>query len=143
MNITRIILRKWRSAEKELIALRKEHKQIVDEIDALRELSVKAPDGMPHGTGISNPTEERAIRIVDQMKARRKRLDEIFYRIEADERLLDRINFAMVLAKNSELLRRYYHDRVPMQKVASEFFVSVRKAWYMEREGIDSIKDLL
>lgn len=144
MNVTRIILKKWRSTEKELVYLRKEHKRLIDEIDALRELSVRAPDGMPHGSGISNPTEERAIRILDQMKARRKRLDEIYFRIEADERLLDRINFAMVLAKNSDLLRRYYHDGVrPMQKVADEFYVSLRKAWYMEQEGIDSISDLL
>ena len=143
-SVARAVLRQWRRAEKELEELDKEYRQIVREIDALRGLSLKPPDGLPHGSGVSNPTEEKAIRILDQLKGKRKRLDEIFYRIEADERLLERINFAMVLAKNADLLRRYYHDGIrPMQAVADEFFVSKRKAWYMENEGIESIEDLL
>lgn len=144
MEVTRAILRQWRKAEKELAALGKEYRQIVDEIDALRELSARTDDGMPHGSGTSNPTEEKAVRILDLLKARRKRLDEIFYRIEADERLIERIEFAMVLAKNPEILRRYYHDGVrPMQKVADEFHLSKRTAWRMETEGIRSIMDFL
>ena len=143
-SVARAVLRQWRKAERELEALDKEYRQIIREIDTLRELSLKPPDGLPHGSGVSNPTEEKAIRILEKLKARRKRLDEIFYRIEADERLLDRINLAMSLAKNADLLRRYYHDGVrPMQAVADEFFVSKRKAWYMENEGVESIEDLL
>ena len=143
-DAVRAILKTWRKAEKELKSLDKEYRTIVDEIDALRGLQAVKMDGMPHGNQVTHPTEDSAVAILDMLQAKRSRLGEIFRKIEADERLLDRIKFAMVLAKNADLLKRYYHDGVrPMEKVAEEFHVSKRTAWYMETEGIDSIADLI
>ena len=143
-DAVRAILKTWRKAEKELKALDNEYRQIVDGIDALRGLQAVKMDGMPHGNAVSHPTEDSAVAIIDMLTAKRGRLQEIFRTIQADERLLERITFAMVLAKNADLLRRYYHDGVrPMEKVAEEFHVSKRTAWRMETEGIDSITDLI
>ena len=143
-DAVRAILRLWGKAERENKALDREIKTLVDEIDALRGLHAMRNDGMPHGTEVSHPTEDSAVAILDMMAAKRARLSEVFRRMEANERLIDRITFAMVLAKNAELLRRYYHDGVrPMEKVADEFHVSTRAALYMERDGIDSITDLI
>ena len=143
-NAVRAILKTWRKAERELKALEKEYRQIVDEIDALRGLQAVRADGLPHGTDVSHPTEDSAVAILDMLGAKRSRLQEIFRKMEADERLLDRIRFSMELAKNADLLRRYYHDGIrPMQKVADEFHVAKRTAWRMETEGVDSIVDLI
>lgn len=143
-DAVRAILKTWRKAENELKTLDKEYRTIVDEIDALRDLQAVKMDGLPHGNNVSHPTEDSAVAVLDMMAAKRLRLGEIFRKIEADERLLDRIKFAMVLAKNADLLRRYYHDGVrPMQKVADEFHVCKAQAWKMESAGIDSIADLI
>lgn len=143
-DAVRAILKTWRKAERELKQLEREYKQIIDEIDALRGLQAIRNDGMPHSMNVSHPTEDSAVAILDMLNARRSRLQEIFRKIEADERLLDKIGFAMVLAKNADLLKRYYHDRVrPMEKLAEEFHVAKRTAWRMETEGIDSIVDLI
>ena len=143
-DAVRAILKMWRRTEKELKSLDREYRTIVDEIDALRGLQAVKMDGMPHGNQVTHPTEDSAVAILDMLNAKRSRLGEIFRKIEADERLLDRIKFAMVLAKNAELLKRYYHDGVrPMEKVAEEFHVAKRTAWRMETEGIDSIADLI
>ena len=143
-DAVRAILKTWRKAEKELKSLEREYRIIVDEIDALRGLQAVKMDGLPHGNSISHPTEDSAVAVLEMLQAKRLRLAEIFRRIEADERLLDRIKFAMVLAKNADLLRRYYHDGVrPMEKVAEEFHVDKRTAWRMEQAGVDSIADVI
>lgn len=57
-------LRQYERAENKVRRYREEYESETLLIDAIRSLSNN--DGMPHGSGISRPTEEKAIRLVDK-----------------------------------------------------------------------------
>ena len=140
----RSILKLWGKAERENERLYQEQKALCDDIDALRGLQALNMDGLPHGNKVTHPTEDSAIAVLEMLRKKRERLDFIFKRISDNERILSKIEYAMILAKNADLLRRYYHDGVrPMMKVADEFFVSKATAWRMETAGIDSIMRII
>lgn len=139
-DAVRAILRLWRNAERENERLYAEQKQLAQDIDALRGLQAVNMDGLPHGNKITHPTEDSALAVLDMLKRKRDRLNHIMKRITENEKLLQKIEYAMILARNDELLRRYYHDGIrPMEKVADELHVSKKTAWRMENAGIDSI----
>ena len=59
-------LRQYEEADKKARLLKAEYDAECLLIDAIRSSSDN--DGMPHGSGISKPTEERAIRLADKAK---------------------------------------------------------------------------
>lgn len=140
----RDILRQWGKTDRELQRLEAEYVRIIEEVNALRGLHAINMDGMPHGNKVTHPTEETAIAVMQMLERRQDRLADIISRISDCKRFLARIEYAMVVAKNSEFLRRNYHDCVrPMAKLADEFHVSEPTAWRMENDGIDSIANIL
>lgn len=143
-NKVRAILKQWRKTENDLKSLDAEYRTIVEEVDALRGLQAVNMDGLPHGNKITHPTEDSAIAILELLGRKRDRLGLILKRIEEGERMITVIQYAMVLATNADLLRRYYYDGIrPMQKVADEYHVCKAQAWKMEAAGIDSITYLI
>lgn len=69
-------LRQYEYAVKRIARLETELEEETVLIDAVR--SVSDNDGMPHGSGISKPTEEKAIRLADKrMRLVQARLDAI------------------------------------------------------------------
>jgi hypothetical protein len=74
-------LRQYEYAVKRIHRLETELEEETLLIDAVR--SVSDNDGMPHGSGISKPTEERAIRLADKrLRLVQARLDAIEIRQE-------------------------------------------------------------
>ena len=143
-NRARKILKQWRSMEKENERLAEELKRINETVEALYGLTLTPPDGLPHGNDTTNPTEEKALRIMELIDREKARVRDIYEKRANNELLLNNIRCAMRIAKNPELLKRYYYDRVrPMQAVADEMHVSKRTAWRMEADGIKSIFFLL
>lgn len=59
-------LRQYEYAAKRVKRLEEEYNTEREQIDAVR--SVSDNDGMPHGNGISKPTEEKAIRLSDKLQ---------------------------------------------------------------------------
>ena len=140
----RNILRNWGKADRENELLKAEYDVIIEEIDALYGIRALASDGLPKGNKVTHPTEDTAIAVMNMIDRRKSRLDEIKNRIAENKKLVARIEYAMTFAKNAAFLRRNYYDCVrPMEKLAEEFRVSVRVAWRMENDGIDSISHLL
>lgn len=59
-------LRQYEDAEKRIARCERELEEESIMIDAIKSLSDR--DGMPHGNGISKPTEDKAIRLADKMQ---------------------------------------------------------------------------
>lgn len=80
-------LRQYEYADRRVRRLEAEYEQEMLMVDAIR--SASDNDGMPHGSGISKPTEERAIRLADShLRLIQARLDAI----EKRQEVFDLIN---------------------------------------------------
>ena len=77
-------LKQYEYAHKKAERLREEYETELLKIDAVRSLSDN--DGMPHGSNISKPTEDKAIRLADKaLKWQQAELDAIEIRQEVFE----------------------------------------------------------
>lgn len=80
-------LRQYEYADRRVRRLEAEYEQEMLMVDAIR--SASDNDGMPHGAGISKPTEERAIRLADShLRLIQARIDAI----EKRQEVFDLIN---------------------------------------------------
>lgn len=136
-------LRKWRQTETSLNRLRTEKRVIEETIQALYELTLIPSDGQPHGNQVTHPTEDKALRIIELMHENENRTEDIDRRICKAEMYLKKVECVMTVAKHSDLLKRYYHDCLRMEKLADEMHIARRTAWRYETDGIRSICDLL
>jgi len=81
-------LKQYEYAQKKANRLREEYETELLKVDAVRSLSDN--DGMPHGSGISKPTEEKAIRLADKaLRWKQAELDAIEIRQEVFETIAD------------------------------------------------------
>jgi len=79
-------LRQYEYADRRAKRLKEEYEEELLRIDAIR--SASDNDGMPHGTNISRPTEDKAIKLTDKaLKWQQAELDAI----EARQRVFDLI----------------------------------------------------
>ena len=80
-------LRQYEHAVRRIARLTEEYEQEQLLIDAVRSLSDN--DGMPHGSGVSKPTEDKAVRLADKaLRLVDARLDAI----DARQKVFDLIN---------------------------------------------------
>ena len=81
-------LKQYEYASKRAARYREEYELELLKVDAVRSLSDN--DGMPHGTGISKPTEDKAIRLADKaLKWKQAELDAIEIRQEVFDLIRD------------------------------------------------------
>ena len=81
-------LKQYEYAHKKAERLREEYESELLKIDTVRSLSDN--DGMPHGTNISKPTEDKAIRLADKaLKWKQAELDAIEIRQEVFDTIWD------------------------------------------------------
>lgn len=81
-------LKQYEYAQKKAERYREEYETELLKVDAVRSLSDN--DGMPHGSGISRPTEAKAIRLADMaLRWKQAELDAIEIRQEVFEMICD------------------------------------------------------
>ena len=112
-------LRQYEHAARRAERFRKEYEQEMQKIDAVR--SVSDNDGMPHGTGISKPTEEKAIRLAIKASAwRGAELEALAIRQEVFETISE------IPGVEGEVLFARYIELKEWENIAQELHYSLR-----------------
>ena len=135
-------LRQYEYAEKRATRLESEFKEETLKIDAVR--SVSDNDGMPHGSGISKPTEEKAVRLAD------KRLRLVEARLEAirtRQEIFDIIE-AVGGDEADVLYQRYIKLKDGGQpqtwaEVCEVVYYSWYKVSHLHRAGLEKVEQLI
>ena len=105
-------------------------------IDAVRSLSDN--DGMPHGSGISKPVEERAIRLADKLaELVEARLDAIELRLQVFDVVIK------VDGVPGEVLFYKYIKLMKWDEVCSAINYSWGSTHHYHRLGLISVSDML
>lgn len=98
-------LKQYEYAQRKADRYRQEYEAELLKVDAVRSLSDN--DGMPHGSGISKPTEDKAIRLADKaLKWKQAELDAIDIRQEVFDTICDIPDI-----EGDVLYERYIHLR--------------------------------
>lgn len=122
-------LRQYEYAVKKIARLETELEEEAALIDAVR--SVSDNDGMPHGSGISKPTEEKAIRLADKrMRLVNARLEAI----EVRQKLFDFIE--AIDGDEGEVLYRRYVKLELWRVIAAEMNFTERAVFQIHARAL-------
>lgn len=129
-------LKQYEYAEKRIHRLEEEYEAEQLLIDAVR--SVSDNDGMPHGSGISKPTEEKATRLADKLqrleKARREAVrirQDVFDMIEA------------VGGDEADVLYQRYILLKTWDKVCESVYYSWFKVNQLHHSALDKVEKII
>ena len=128
-------LRRYKRAEARLRRLEAEYRREMEMIDAIRVSS--DVDGMPHGNGITKPTEDKAIRLADKaLSWKMAALDAIQIRQEVFETImkLDGLECDVLLERFVYL--RKWED---VCESVGYTWPTVRNAWHRGEERIEKL----
>lgn len=129
-------LRQYEYVANRVRRLEREYEEERIKIDAVR--SVSDNDGMPHGSGISKPTEEKAIRLADKLQ---RLVDARLEAVEVRQNIFDVID--KVGGEAAEVL----YQRYILLKKWSDVCDSVYWSWFkvsgLHRKGLEEVEQLI
>lgn len=126
----------YRKADRLAKRYRREYEKEIIMIDAVR--SVSDNDGMPHGTGISKPVEEKAIRLADAA--------ERYIECEQEALRIRQEVFDVIAAIPDEVgdvLYERYINLKPWEDVADAVGYSLRQCHNIHRKGLNMVTDFI
>ena len=129
-------LQQYRDAVLIADRLRNEYEKELILIDAVR--SVSDNDGMPHGSGINKPTEEKAVKLADKaLELKDAELEAIRIR----QKVFDVIQ--TIPGDQGVILYERYINLKSWEEVASTVGYSKRHVYNIHKEALDSVKHFL
>lgn len=129
-------LKQYQEAARRAERLRSEYENELILIDAVR--SVSDNDGMPHGNGISKPTEDKAIRLADKALAYQTAALEA---IRIRQQVFDLIE--TIPGEHGAVLYERYVNLKTWDEVAQSVGYSVRQTFRIHGEALDMVKDVI
>lgn len=129
-------LKQYEDAVKRIRRLEEEYKSEQLLIDAVRSLSDN--DGMPHGTNISKPTEDKAIRLADKaLRLVEAKLEAIEIRQEVFD-LIDRIG-----GTEGEVLYEKYINLKTWEQVCVDINYSWMQTHRYHRRALELVRSMV
>ena len=129
-------LRQYEYATRRIKRLEAELEEETLLIDVVR--SVSDNDGMPHGSGISKPTEERAIRLADKrLRLVQARLDAVEIRQNVYD-VIERIG-----GDEADVLYQRYILLKTWDKVCESVFYSWYKVNHLHRDALEKVDKII
>lgn len=144
----RNMMRKIPNVLKELDATKEAYKALCDEIDmvdsAINPQSQKL-SGMPHGTGISKPTETEALMWISLKERYKSRLDKYVKRIDELESFMEKIETALIWTspEQERILRMRYWQGWTMTKVSLTINLTERYCFQLERQALQTMGEII
>jgi len=129
-------LKQYEYADRRVRRLEAELEDEIQMIDAIR--SASDNDGMPHGSGISKPTEDKAIRLA---QARQRLVDARLDAVEARQKVFDLID-GIDGIEGDLLFERYVKLRKWEEICIAVNYTwpTVRLAWH---RGLDKVQEII
>ena len=135
-------LRQYEYAVKRIRRLEEEYEAETLLIDAVR--SVSDNDGMPHGSGISKPTEEKAVRLAERAE---RLVDAKLEAIRIRQEIFDMVHSLGGLEADVLIERYLYLSDDGNLRTWDEVCSSVNYSWYSVRlawhRGLDKVEEIL
>lgn len=129
-------LRQYEYAVKRIQRLESELEEETLLIDAVR--SISDNDGMPHGSGINKPTEDRAIRLADKrLRLVQARLDAV----EIRQNVYDVIE--QIGGDEADVLYQRYILLKTWDKVCESVFYSWYKVNHLHRDALEKVDNII
>lgn len=129
-------LRQYEYAARKAERFRKEYEAEILKIDAVR--SVSDNDGMPHGSGISKPTEDKAIRLANAaIRWKNAELDAI----EIRQQVFMVVN--RIPGVEGDLLYARYIERRQWEEIADALHYSTRGVFAIHGRALRMVEEHL
>ena len=129
-------LKQYEYAQRKADRCRQEYEAELLKVDAVRSLSDN--DGMPHGSGISKPTEDKAIRLADKaLKWKQAELDAIEIRQEVFETICDIPDI-----EGDVLYERYIHLR-KWEEICELLSYSWKGIHLVHRRALNIVEEII
>lgn len=129
-------LRQYERAVRRAERYRAEYQKESDLIDAVRSLSDN--DGMPHGSNISKPTEDKAVRLADR---RLRLIDAELEAIRIKQEVFDFIDSIEGIEGDVLLLR--YVDLLTWEEICYKIHYSWRQTHRIHHRALSMVSEML
>lgn len=135
-------LRQYKYACDRIRRYEREYRDEMLLIDAVRSLSDN--DGMPHGSGISKPTEDKAVRLAERAE---RLVDAKLAAIRIRQEIFDTVHSLGGLEADVLIERYLYLSDDGNLRTWNEVCSSVNYSWYSVRlawhRGLDKVEEIL
>ena len=130
-------LKQYEYKAKQAERLREVYQTQQEKIDAIGS-TLSNDAGMPHGTGISRKTEDRAIRLADKaMRWKEAELDAIEKRQEVFNVVIQ------IPGIEGDVLYHKYIKLMKWEEIALELHYSVRGIWYAHGRALRMVEEII